>query len=708
MNHFTISRLLLAAWGCLTFYSVNAQTGPLVGTVKTEEAHFLYRPGEIEKPLRLSVLGIDQQVVATCQSNSKMAHDYVAKFHITGLTHSTAYSYRIDDMSSGSPVEIVGPDDGLRFKTDSPSGAKTISTVAFVSCANSSTEPVWQRIGMLNVDRVILGGDTPYIDVADLPTIRLKHRNFLESPTLSNLIRCTSIVATWDDHDFGLNNGNGENAKDRKASTRQAFIEYRAHDQYGTGTEGIYHSVTNGPMEIFLLDPRWWSQTAASPVAPAKKTCFGPEQWGWIQHALENSKSPFKILAMGQIWQDKKNSENDDMFTYQHERDALFDFIRSKKIPGVVLVGGDIHVSRHLVHRQRTGYDLHDFISSPSHNSVIKHLDVTHPDLEWSSQEPRQFLTLTADTQTSPAVLTARFYLADETIQREVVIPYDQMIPKEGTALGKGLRAWWSFDDEKNNSVLGNRFDAVAVNGASFTPTGGLRGGAGLLSRAQQQYFQIGRQMLNNSPVLSERAGRCPLDDNSGAHTLSLWCKPETLPVHLSNERHFLLESALGGSPDPGFHLSIGFRSALTDAKKINLELYTVTLQAADATSTSSPKALAQGPFACELDRSIFTNRWTHVLMTFEEKMLTLHVDGKVVASHPLPVSGPAAEWAGLIIGGHRKGVGRNFNGMIDEVALWQRVLEPSEVKTLYNSGIPQSLPTEVRFVDQKSDTKTD
>jgi hypothetical protein len=79
-----------------------------------------------------------------------------------------------------------------------------------------------------------------------------------------------------------------------------------------------------------------------------------------------------------------------------------------------------------------------------------------------------------------------------------------------------------------------------------------------------------------------------------------------------------------------------------------------------------------------------------------------------VVASHPLPVSGPAAEWAGLIIGGHRKGVGRNFNGMIDEVALWQRVLEPSEVKTLYNSGIPQSLPTEVRFVDQKSDTKTD
>jgi hypothetical protein len=680
----------------LSFFPILAQTGPLVGTLKTEDAHFLYRPGATEKSLRLSVIGPDQKVTATCDSVSPQAQDYVAKFHVTGLTPSTSYTYQIDDLSSGAPVPILGPADGLRFKTDTPMGFKGVTTTAFISCANASTEPVWQRIGTLDVDQVVFGGDTPYIDVADLPTIRQKHRSFLETASLQALIRRTPIAATWDDHDFGLNNGNGVSAADRKEKTRQGFVEYRAHDQYGTGNAGIYHSVKTGAMEIFLLDPRWWSQTMASPVDPSKKTCFGPEQWAWLQQALEKSKAPFKILTMGQVWQDKKNAENDDMFTYLHERDALFDFIRSKKIPGVILVGGDIHLSRHLVHRQRLGYDLHDFITSPSHTSVIPSLDVTHPDLEWSSQKSNQFLILTADTRPHPAILTARFYLADGTVQREVVIPYDQLEPQEETSLSNGLRAWWSFDDGKNNSVLGNRFDAIAVNGASFVTDGGLRGGAASFSRTEQQYLRIGRQALNNSPALPNRAGRCPLDDNSRAHTLSLWCKPSSLPPHGSTERQFLLESALGGSKDPGYHLSIGFRSAAANASKINLELYTVTLQPAAAASNAAPTALSQGPFVCEIDRSIFTDRWAHVLMTFDGKRLVLHVDGAVVATHALPIPGPAAEWAGLVIGGHRDGVGRNFNGLIDEVALWQRVLSDTEISAVYQSGNPPALRGEL------------
>jgi hypothetical protein len=76
------------------------------------------------------------------------------------------------------------------------------------------------------------------------------------------------------------------------------------------------------------------------------------------------------------------------MYTYCAERDALLDFIKKERIPGVVLVGGDIHVSRHLVHPQRVGYDLHDFIISPGHTSVIPSLNVYHQDLEWSRVEP--------------------------------------------------------------------------------------------------------------------------------------------------------------------------------------------------------------------------------------------------------------------------------------------------------------------------------
>jgi hypothetical protein len=697
--------LLFAAWTL----DLSAQTGPMVGTVKTTEAHFLYRPGAVEKPLRLSVLDADQQVVATSDAASDDAHDYVAKFHVTGLQAATSYTYKIDDLSGGTPVQVAGPADGLKFKTRLKTGSKGVATAAFVSCANSSAEPVWERIGLLGVDQFVLGGDTPYIDVQDLATSRNKHRAFLETPFMSSLIRGTPAVGTWDDHDFGLNNGNGVNAADRRKNTRRAFVEYRAHDQFGTGTEGVYHKVDLGVMEIFLLDPRWWSQTEASPVDPAKPTCFGPEQWEWIRQALEASRAPFKVLAMGQIWVDKKNGENDDMFTYLHERDALYDFIRAKKIPGVVVLGGDIHVSRHLIHRQRIGYDLHDFVTSPAHTSVIPSLDVTHPDLEWSSQQQRQFLTLTADTRVDPALLTARYHLADGTVQREVTVPYDQMTPKEGSGLGKDLRAWWSFDgDLKNSSVLGSRFDATAVNGASLVADGGLRGGAASFSRAAQQYLRIGRQTLDDSPPLPERAGRNPLDDNGAAYTASLWCKATGLPAHGSSDRQFLAESAVGGTTNPGYVISIGFRTAATDPAKVNLELHTSTLQPAGSASTAAPTPIAQGPFPCELDRVLFEDRWAHVVVTFDSTHLRLHLDGSEVAAHALPTPGPAAETAGLILGGHRAGTGRNFDGLIDEVALWSRALTAPEIATLHDAGTPPALPTETSAVDTDGDTLED
>ncbi len=674
-----------------------AQTGPMVGTVKTTEAWLLYRPGDVEKPLRLSVLDARQQVVATSNASSEAAHDHVAKFHVTGLTAATAYHYKIEDVSGPAPVTLASAADGLHFRTRLDSGSRGLVTAAFASCANSTSEPVWERIGALKPDQVLLCGDTPYIDAADLPTIRLKQRSFLESPFISSLIRGTSTVGIWDDHDFGLNNGNGVNAADRRDATRQAFTEYRAHEQFGTGAEGVYHKIDLGPMEIFLLDPRWWSQTAASPVDPSKRTAFGAAQWAWLLQALQQSKAPFKVLTIGEVWEDKKNKENDDQFTYWYERDALYDFIRAKAIPGVVLVGGDIHVSRHLIHRQRVGYDLHDFVSSPAHTSVIPSLDVPHPDLEWSSQQPRQFLTLTADTRSNPAVLIARFYLADGSIQREVEIPYDQLVPKEGQGLGRDLRAWWSFDgDLKNNSILGSRFDATAVNGASLLPDGGLRGGAISLSRIAQQYLRIGRRALDDKPALPERAGRSPLNDNSAAHSVSLWCKPATLPFHGTSDRHFLLESALGGSEDPGYALSMGFEPSQTDPAKVNLELFTVTLSPAGAESTAQPTPLSQGPFSCELDRSLFTNHWAHIAMTFDSTRLRLYLDGREVATHILPVPGPLAECGGLIIGGHRGGTGRNFDGLIDEVAMWSRVLSPAEITELYHSGTPLALPTEV------------
>ncbi|MCU0795596.1 MAG: alkaline phosphatase D family protein [Akkermansiaceae bacterium] len=675
------------------FSPLGAQTGPMVGTVTPTEAHFLYRPGDVETALRLTVLDGAAEV-ASADATSAAASDYVAKFHVTGLQADRDYDYRIDAINGGTPTPVLGPADGLSFRTPLPVGKRGVVTAGFVSCANATSEPVWQRMETLGVDYLLLGGDTPYIDTGNLTQIRDKHQAFLSTPFMASLIRKTPTVGTWDDHDFGLNNGNGASVS-YKNLTRQGFMEYRAHGRFGEGDGGVHHQLATGPMEIFLLDPRWYSQTLESPVDPTQKTCFGPAQWQWIRDALRASKAPFKVLLMGQIWQDKKNSETDDMFTYWYERDALLDYVREQGIPGVVLVGGDIHVSRHLIHPRRVGYDLHDFITSPAHTSVIPSLDVAHPDLEWSSQQPRQFLTLTADTRVTPAILSARFYLADGSIQREVVVPYDQLIPRSGEGLGKGLRAWWDFSgDFENRSVLAGRAHAVAENGASLVADGGLRGGAASFVRASSQYLRVPRSVL---------------DDNSAAHTLSLWCKATGLPAHGSTDRQFLVESTLNGAVgnDPAYHFSLGLRASATDPEKVNLQLHTFTLQPAASTS-SAPTAIAQGPFDFEVDRSVLADLWTHLVVGFDRTHLKLHINGTEAVSHALPVPGPASEMGGLVIGGHREGTGRNFQGLIDEVAIWQRTLTPAEITELHGSGTPPALPLALLEEDRDGDTLAD
>ena len=454
--------------------------------------------------------------------------------------------------------------------------------------------------------------------------------------------------------------------------TLNAFNSYRVNGSGGNAKgEGVYHKSDHGVIEIFHLDPRYFSQTEPSPVDKTQPTCFGSDQWRWLLKSLRESKAAFKVLAMGAIWQDKKNSETDDMFTYWYERDALFDFIKNHQISGVVILGGDIHLSRHLIHPQRVGYDLHDFVVSPAHVNTIRSLDVFQPALEWTSVEPNQFLTLVADATTDTPRLTAHFRQPDGQINRVVELTLEDLTPISGEGLTRDLRGSWSFDGNfKNRSLLGDRIDAQVKNGASVSTDTGIRGGAAHFVRRKKQYLNIPRSILN---------------DNSAAHSISLWFKPDSLPPHESSERHFLLESTAEGKPhgQAAYPISLGVRAS-EDANKVKLQLYTHTLKPA-AKPGAAPTAISQGGFATDIDRELLS-QWTHIVSTFDSRSLKLYLNAGLVLQADLPIPGPAAEQGGLIIGGHREGIGRNCNGVIDEVAIWGRVLDEQEIDLLFKN----------------------
>lgn len=674
--------------------------GPMVGTVTMSDAHLLFRPGDKEEPLRLTV-SRGGEIITTVDAVSSVENDHVAKFHVTGLEADTLYQYRVDRVTADGLVAAAAADD-QQFRTSLPSGARGVVTAGFVSCANDSTESVWAEMMRLNVDRVFFMGDTPYvdrIDVRQLQPAREQHRHFISTPNMAKLIRSRPTGATWDDHDFGRNNANGvfiDIGGNRSANALQSFREYRAHAQFGNGNEGIYHADDMGIMQVFLLDPRYFSQKTPSPVHPDHPTCFGPDQWNWIRQALKESRATFKVLAMGQIWQRKKNSENDDMFTYYVERDALLDFVRDEQISGVVTFGGDIHVSRHLLAPRRLGYDLHHFISSPSGASVIASLNVPHALLQWSSQSLRQFFTLTADNRGPEPVLTARFMRDTGEVQNEVVIPYSELVPVDGAGLGRELRAWWDFEKGlQNQSVLGERLTTVAHNGANVSAGQGIRGGsAAAFARANQSYLHV--------------AG-APLNENSTAHSYAMWIKPTTLPAHGSADRHFLMESsrksvALGSEGDT-WALSLGLR-ATSDPSQVNVELHTHTLQPAipNTNRTNRPVETSRGSFPHLVDRSLLLENWNHITVTFQGDRLRMFINGQFAVEHAIPAWGGISETGELVIGGHRDGTGRNFDGLIDEVGLWARVLEPDEIASLADTTQAPLISTKMNAADRDGD----
>lgn len=379
-------------------------TGPILGHIDSEQALIWFRP---------AAAGTYQLTLVERPSGKQSVHRAVADpkndlclvWRVRGLKAATEYTYRI--LEGDTPL-VEG--EKYRFTTAPARDAKVRISLALGSCASSTKHPeIWQRMAAENVEGVVLLGDTPYIDTADREVNRKKHREFLQLATLAELGAGVPFWGTWDDHDFGGNDTDGN--KEGKEIIRKVFTEYRALDHFGENGKGIYSRFRRGPIEVFLLDARYFAQTEPSPVDANQPTCLGARQWEWLQKHLKASDAKFKILATGMIWDDKKNSEKDDWHTYRHEREALLDFVSREKINGVILVGGDIHCCRALRYKteERIGYPLWQFIASPLHDRVIKSLNVPHPDLVFGRPVKNVFLKLTADSTQKPATLEAVF-----------------------------------------------------------------------------------------------------------------------------------------------------------------------------------------------------------------------------------------------------------------------------------------------------------
>ena len=109
---------------------------------------------------------------------------------------------------------------------------------------------------------------------------------------------------------------------------------------------------------------------------------------------------------------------------YPHEFERFQRVVRESRASGVMLVSGDVHRSRVLVHptRDAVGYDLVEFVTSPLHARVHSDAAVTGPEVVFDRGVASSFLLLDARASGTGASVTARFVSATgETFHTRVV-----------------------------------------------------------------------------------------------------------------------------------------------------------------------------------------------------------------------------------------------------------------------------------------------
>jgi len=395
-------------------FSLPAQAGPPAGPILRGPLLCSPAPHSIaiwvqgSRPMRLRLRAVPS--AQECWKNSllsgfiqlKPEKRLIGVFHLEGLKADTSYRYRIENEEG----PVFSGEESV-FRTPPETGQGTRLRFAAGSGANSWIEPepdVWEAIADDGPDLFVALGDTPYADgqlwlesqaweqareraredkspenLARLDetaalfrrkakeAIPLAYEYFRDAPDLSRMSSRSFWVATWDDHDTGINNGDAENPV--TAIALENFRAFTPNPAFGLpDAPGAFWVLHWGDIDLFLLDDQSYrSPTTESLADPDHATILGETQLRWLLDGLRNSKAVFKIVVSGSPFNDFSRKD-DAWVSYPEERQRFIDGIAASKIDGVLLLSGDVHRSEifHLPWLQEAGgYPLVEVVASP-------------------------------------------------------------------------------------------------------------------------------------------------------------------------------------------------------------------------------------------------------------------------------------------------------------------------------------------------------
>jgi alkaline phosphatase D len=191
------------------------------------------------------------------------------------------------------------------------------------------------------------------------------------------LIENVTVLGTWDDHDYGVNDG-GRNYP-MKAESQNLLLDFLdvAPDHHRRERKGVYHAVDistpSGSVKIILLDTRYFRSDLILNPDPEKKyqpdstgtgEFLGDAQWHWLEAELNNSKASFNLIVSSvQFIAEEHGYEG--WYTMPQEQHRLEKLISTSKARNCIILSGDRHISE-ISEKKLDGiaYPLIDFTSS--------------------------------------------------------------------------------------------------------------------------------------------------------------------------------------------------------------------------------------------------------------------------------------------------------------------------------------------------------
>jgi len=236
--------------------------------------------------------------------------------------------------------------------------------------------------------------------------------------------------------------------------------------------------------------------------------------------------------------------------------------------------------------------------------------------------------------------------------------------------------AWTRMGGDYHQSPVYNSYFDTGVENLSLDITSlveewiaGTKNNYGIgihLSASQEAYYSryYPRESVNfdKQAFLSGSAQSMQL---TGPSTISMWVKPDTIGI-----TQYMMFWQQTGFPSFGRVLYMNATGQLVYARKYDTQA-----------SYVSVATLSSGV-------------WSHIVLTDagDRTFPVLYIDGAastLAETSPGVGSVPATNFDMLAIGGSRTGDTNNWDGLIDDVAYFDKVLSSGEVSEIYNSDCP-------------------